>query len=346
MTEAETTAFWSADAVARDINARAADTPIYRAARPPLAPGQNMAWRVAPAPYAVDTASGRLIPDLGRHLHAFYLACNRLYLDSVAGTQPAWVHEVLDQGKPSDLVAFQRLKCFRNETPRIIRPDLIQTEDGEVMICELDSIPGGIGLTAHLAADYASYGFAILGGADALVLAFAALIKSMTQAAAPSLAIVVSDESQDYWDEQVYLGDRLSQAGLRCVVIKPQALRARADGGINAIDPAWGDEIKIDLIYRFFELFDLENIPQSAMIRRAVQNGRVAVTPPYKALLEEKLLFALYQHPALVSFWHVALDEPARAMLGRMLRRTWILDPAPLPPQAVYPDLSVHPGTS
>jgi hypothetical protein len=333
---------WSPEDVARDLDARAATNALYCSARRPLATGQHMAWRVAPEPWRIGAALAERIFRLGPHLHAFYQAANRLYLESVNGARPAWVHALLDQGKPTDLVAFQRAKRFRDDTPRVIRPDLIETEDGRLVICELDSVPGGIGLTARMADDYARYGLGVLGGADGLVEAFAAMIRDVARKPAPSLAIVVSEESSDYWHEQVYLGDRLRRRDLPTLVVRPDALRDHGADGVSAIDPATGAAVAVDVVYRFFELFDLANVPQSALLQYAAQGARVAVTPPYKAHLEEKLLFALYQHPALAGFWRAALPGATRDVLDEMLPRTWVLDPAPLPPQAVYPDLVVN----
>lgn len=45
-------------------------------------------------------------------------------------------------GKPPELVAIQRAAALRNELPRVIRPDLLLTEEGFI-ISELDSVPGG-----------------------------------------------------------------------------------------------------------------------------------------------------------------------------------------------------------
>src|SRR3712207_8074843 len=81
-------------------------------------------------------------------------ACNQLYLQSVKGKQPAWVAKYLDAGKPPELVEFSRSKQFRDDIPQVIRPDLILTETG-VTIAEIDSVPGGIGLTAWLNQTYA-----------------------------------------------------------------------------------------------------------------------------------------------------------------------------------------------
>ena len=41
------------------------------------------------------------------------------------------------------------MKRFRDQLPAVIRPDIIPTQDGMV-ITELDSVPGGIGITACL----------------------------------------------------------------------------------------------------------------------------------------------------------------------------------------------------
>jgi len=79
----------------------------------------------------------------------FYRAVNLLYRQSVAGKQPPWVADWLDRGKPADLVDLQRAPAFKSELPRVIRPDLLLTDSG-VTVTELDSVPGGIGLTAVL----------------------------------------------------------------------------------------------------------------------------------------------------------------------------------------------------
>jgi hypothetical protein len=60
-------------------------------------------------------------------------------------------------------VTLGRESVFRGQIARVIRPDLILTEEG-FSICELDTIPGGIGLTAWLNETYSSFGFNVLGG--------------------------------------------------------------------------------------------------------------------------------------------------------------------------------------
>ena len=97
----------------------------------------------------------------------------------------------------------------------------------------------------------------------------------------------------------------------------------------------------IGLIYRFYELFDLPNIPKSELIQYAAKKGFVSVTPPYKPALEEKSAFALLHHPVLAPYWRTELGEELFVHLTTIMPRTWVLDPAPVPPSAVIPGLSI-----
>src|SRR6185436_14018487 len=93
---------------------------------------------------------------------------------SVSGKQPAWVAALLDQGKPAELIELQRSAVLKNELPRVIRPDILLTESG-FSITELDSVPGGIGLTAWLNRTYSQNGANIIGGADGMLDGFAGI---------------------------------------------------------------------------------------------------------------------------------------------------------------------------
>jgi hypothetical protein len=50
----------------------------------------------------------------------------------------------------------------------VLRPDLVLTETG-VSISELDSLPGGIGLTAWLNETYAALDQNVIGGAAGMI---------------------------------------------------------------------------------------------------------------------------------------------------------------------------------
>src|ERR1700749_3858969 len=114
--------------------------------------------------------------SLGRVLLQFYRAVNLLYRKSVEGKQPEWVARWLDLGKPRELIELQRSVAFKNDVPRVIRPDILLTENG-FSITELDSVPGGIGLTAWLNRTYAGLPTdgapsQILGGAEGMIRGF------------------------------------------------------------------------------------------------------------------------------------------------------------------------------
>ena len=80
---------------------------------------------------------------------------------ATAGMAAEW----LERGKPESIIDLQRHKAFRPDLPRVIRPDILLTEDG-LKITELDSVPGGIGLTAWLNRTYAEAGTEVLGRHD------------------------------------------------------------------------------------------------------------------------------------------------------------------------------------
>src|ERR1041385_2602973 len=97
-------------------------------------------WRVSPSPLKLGPELTSDLEFLGRVLLQFYRAVNLLYRKSLEGKQPDWVARWLDLGKPSELLELQRSPVFKNELPRVIRPDLLITENG-ISLTELDSVP-------------------------------------------------------------------------------------------------------------------------------------------------------------------------------------------------------------
>ena len=67
-----------------------------------------------------------------------------------------------------DLLEFARMNRFKNQLPGVIRPDLIPTNSG-MALTELDSVPGGIGLTGSLSRMYVGQGMAVWPTADGLI---------------------------------------------------------------------------------------------------------------------------------------------------------------------------------
>jgi len=267
----------------------------------------GLTWRTAPAAFPLPAALVRQLEELGPQLLAFYRACNTLYRHSLAGKQPRWVAEYLDAGKPARLLEISRSDRFKSAVPRVIRPDVILSDAG-FFVSELDSVPGGIGLTGWLGKTYAELGDDIVGGATGMMEGFASILGDRG-------VVVVSEESATYRPEMEWLG---SQCGFR--VMRPEEM-----DGLEARPT----------VYRFFELFDLAHVPHGwEMIAGDV-------TPPPKPQLEEKMLMAFLWLPALADFWREHLGPATLARLREVFPRTWIVDATPLPPHAVIPELGI-----
>ena len=132
-------------------------------------------WLLSPDAFPIEKKSLADLEQLGHRLFVFQRACNQLYQLSVKGKQPEWVARYLDAGKPKELIEFSRRKEIRDDLPRVIRPDLILTEQGYI-IAEIDSVPGGIGLTGWLNQTYSSFDSDIIGGATGMLEGFRAVV--------------------------------------------------------------------------------------------------------------------------------------------------------------------------
>jgi hypothetical protein len=298
-------------------------------------------WRISPMPFPIGENLAKEIESLGRVLLQFYRAVNLLYRKSVEGKQPGWIARWLDLGKPAELIALQRSPAFKNDAPRVIRPDILLTETG-IRITELDSVPGGIGLTGWLGKTYSKLGRdgmlpsqtsetpadrsgtatrrpsqEIIGGADGMLRGFESIFGD-----AKTVHIIVSEEAATYRPEMSWLCEQL---GSRFTVH----------------DSRFNDFADGDAIYRFFELFDLPNVANSKRIFELAAEKRICLTPPPKPVFEEKMLFALLWNRHLQSFWRQELGENFFARLKKLIPYTWIVDPTPLPPHAAIPELNL-----
>ena len=299
--------------------------------RDTLPPGglfAGLEWKISPAPFPLGENLAKDIDSLGRVLLQFYRATNLLYRKSVEGKQPEWVARWLDLGKPRELVELQRSTAFKNDVPRVIRPDILLTENG-FSITELDSVPGGIGLTAWLNQTYSQLHSQLgkdgtppspgpIGGADGMFRGFESIFGDAKQ-----VNIVVSEEAKTYRPEMEWLAGQI------------QGSRFKVQGS-EFLDFQEGDAV-----YRFFELFDLKNVPSAAKIFGLAAEKKIKLTPPPKPIFEEKMLFALLWNRNLHGFWRQELGEGFLARLKKVIPYTWLVDPAPLPPHAAIPGLDL-----
>ena len=277
-------------------------------------------WLLSPDPFPIDQKFERELEQLGHRLFVFQRACNQLYQLSAKGKQPEWIAQYLDAGKPAELIAASRLKQFRDSLPAVIRPDLVLTEEGYT-IAEIDSVPGGIGLTGWLNQTYAAMGRRIVGGTQGMIAGFQSVLPNGGD-------ILVSEESSTYRPEMEWMAARLDER---------QPDRNWRVVPAENYEPQSGRDV-----YRFFELFDLPNIPGIERTLRAAADGEIRVTPPLKPYLEEKMWFALFWMQPLREFWRRELGDKYFSRLQEVIPYTWLLDPTPLPQHAVLPRLEIH----
>ena len=309
-------------------------------------------WRISPEPFPLSRSMVAEFESLGRVLLQFYRAVNLLYRQSVAGKEAPWVAEWLDIGKPRELIELQRSPALKNELPRVIRPDLLLLEDS-VAITELDSVPGGIGLTGWLNQVYDSLSHPnrnddngdhipssaislkgpparpntdqsrawkpspIIGGGDGMLRGFAGIFGD-----APKAHIVVSKEASTYQPEMEWIAQQLGDR-------------------FQVRSPAFTDFAEGDAVYRFFELFDLANVPNARQLFELAASQRIRLTPPPRPVFEEKMLFALLWNRNLRGFWRRELGERFFSQLLRVVPYTWLVDPTPLPAHAAIPELNL-----
>ena len=332
-------------------------------------------WLMSPEPFVIDSRLAEQLEKLGHRLNLFQRACNELYHRSVAGKQPAWIARYLDAGKPADLIAFSRRRETRADLPLVIRPDLVLTDDG-LTIAELDSVPGGLGLTQWLNATYAAFGtHDVIGGTGGMLDGFLKILGG-------GGTVLISQEAATYRPEMRYLA-RLSGGAIMVAdaeSFSPEGWQKLAGGetsprggtagsspenaphpdrgagtsaapaGVDAgmgpvpgvLPPANIHQPSGLSLYRFFEHFDLPNIPAAPAIMRAVADGTARITPPFKPYLEEKLWFALFWMRPLREYWRRELSERHFLELQKVIPYTWILDPEPLPQHAVLPGLDIQ----
>jgi hypothetical protein len=140
---------------------------------------------------------------------------------------------------------------------------------------------------------------------------------------AKTVHIVVSEEAATYRPEMEWLAGQMknSEFGIR--------------------NSEFTDFKDGDAVYRFFELFDLANVPNAKKIFELAAAKKIRLTPPLKPIFEEKMLFALLWNRNLHDFWRQELGEAFFNRLRKLIPYTWVVDPTPLPPHAAIPELNL-----
>ncbi len=310
---------------------------------------ESKTWRLSPEAWPLSAAQFAELEKIGGYLQEFAQALERLYLRSAQGRkilrnrplEVPWVAKYYERGKPANLIAHMRAGRVQHSFPVVIRPDLLVVEDG-FALTEIDSVPGGIGLTDFLNKLYGGDAEGIVGG-DSMAEAFYAALAGLAPAKAdPLVAILVSAESSTYRPEMERLAAVLRAKGRRVHCREPADLIPMGEAFCIDVD---GSPEEVDIVYRFWELYDAASVPVMEPLLAAVEEGRIVVTPPMRTFQEEKLSLALLHHHLLRDYWAETLSPAALAWLVKSVPKSWIMDPAPLPPGAVLdgPTLSGRP---
>jgi len=276
-------------------------------------------WRISPDPFVLTKREHKELGKLGYRLWRFVQACDLIFRWSQQGKAPGWVASLLSAGKPKWMTDLAAEKGMVNQFPRVLRPDLVLTDDGFAM-SELDSVPGGIGLLGWMNCTYAALGEDVIGGKNGMIDGFASLFPDGAE-------ILVSQESADYRPEMEWLADELNALG----------------GGRFTVQNAEGAKVASGRdVYRFFELFDVENIAGSRELAQRAAAGEVRISAPVKPWIEEKLWLALFWSAPLREIWAKAMRRNHWEGLSKVIPYGWVVDPTPLPPHAVLPRLEVQ----
>lgn len=303
---------------------------------------EDKTWQLSPEAWPLTSEQVTQLESIGAACLEFHQALETLYLRSAAGKNllrnkpllAPWVADYLDRGKPAALIAHARDAKNRGAFPTVLRPDLLLTDEGFVLT-ELDSVPGGIGLTAFLNRLYAGDAAPsdLLGAGDAMITNFHAALAALRPGTRnPLIALVVSDEAATYRPEMQWLAQQLQLLGKRVFCMRPEDIFPLEN---SLFFDAGGNPEKIDVLYRFFELFDLANVRTEKYFFEAWSAGEIAIAPPMRPFQEEKLALALFHHHLLQDYWVEALSGKAFKLLRTLIPPSWIMDPAPLPPGAV-----------
>ncbi|MEC7800386.1 MAG: hypothetical protein VX609_03770 [Verrucomicrobiota bacterium] len=288
-------------------------------------------WRWSPTAWNLSDGICQWIDNLSSAAVSFYRAIDLLYRKSWEGEsvlrneelRVPWVADYYDAGKPSWLIEHGRSAVVRSQIPAVLRPDLIPHADG-IALTEWDSVPGGIGLTARLESAYE-----LSKSPDIIELFANALTDAIREfeGTTANMVIAVSEEAETYLPEMEWICVQLKKCGFSIEVCSPQELQVLENSVL------FKDE-RVDLIYRFWELFDYDNVSIMPKLASVVEKGGVVVTPPMKHVQEEKLSLALFHHHRLHPFWKETLDSKELDILQSAIPRSWILDPKEIPPGA------------
>ena len=212
--------------------------------------------------------------------------------------------------------------------PRVIRPDLILTEKGYI-IAEIDSVPGGIGLTGWLNQTYSSFDNDIIGGANGMLDGFRAVVPNGARhrhlagiGYLPAGDGVASDAVESKSNVEDRTPSHRTRGGLWPRKIMSRKMDALCIGSSN---------------YSICQIF-----PKSKTRCGPTQKDESRLRRRSSRISRRKCGSRLFWLQPLREYWRRELGEKYFMKLQEVIPYSWLLDPTPLPQHAVIPRLEIH----
>ncbi|MBU0766464.1 hypothetical protein KKF55_01605 [Patescibacteria group bacterium] len=288
-----------------EINSAAEPLHVYDSAHvDDLHPESELTFRMSADPLVLPEQVE--LQRYGDALSAYYAACKKIY--DALDDDHHW-KKYLDHSKP-DWMLEHAGKEDRDHI--FLRPDFILTEDQPV-VTEIETSPFGLGLSYFLDKAYKKAGKPT--SADE-----SQLLDLLKEAAGDSICFVVTDYTDQYRGQFVYLAQELeSKMGMRAVVVNPDEVQVSGNQCI-------ANNEHFSSIYRAFYLHQTVDDPQLrkiALFDRAI--------PPCKPQLEEKALMGILWEPEFQDMLNTELGEDTFATLKAIIPRTWVVDKERIP---------------
>ena len=210
-------------------------------------------------------------------------------------------------------------------------PISILTENGYI-IAEIDSVPGGIGLTGWLNQTYSAFDKEIIGGAEGMLDGFQSVLPNGGD-------IVISQEAATYRPEMEWIAARLNEIDpIRDADETGTVVTWRVVAAEN-YEPQGRAALFIDSsncsICRIFRR-------STTLLRGERRRTHHDHAADQAVIWKRKCGSRFFGCKPLREFWRRELGEKYFLKLQEVIPYSWLLDPTPLPQHAVIPRLEIH----
>ena len=232
-------------------------------------------WQLSSQTFKLEKRQEQHLALIGVAIHSLLSALRQLYLQarSSYSDEYNWVRDYLERGKPEWICQLSQDTRFTPQMLSVMRPDIILTNTGYALT-EIDSLPGGIGLTELL---YQTYTKDTSNTSPFTLLEefHAALARLRPDKENPVVIIIYNDEGETYWPEFDWIAAQLRSNGKK--VYTSHVKDITCDTNTVSFNHN-GEQMTADVIYRFFELFDDSSKNLIQGIAAVMNHSNLAIT--------------------------------------------------------------------